>query len=121
VQWRLSGRHGAGQTKQSPPKAPILTRDCQFREITMSDPLTNSSSSRPREVPLGRITVLEIARRLNIGRQAVYAMLKQGVIPALRIGRRWIVTRHAYEQWERTCGMRAGAGLVAQPEVTVWN
>jgi len=65
------------------------------------------------------MTVSEVARRLGIGRQAVYAMLKQGVIPGLRIGRRWIITRRAYQQWERSCGMRAGAGLVAQPEVTV--
>jgi excisionase family DNA binding protein len=71
--------------------------------------------------PSSRISVLEIARRLNIGRLAVYSMLKQGIIPGVRLGRRWIVTRHAYEQWERTCGMRAGAGLVAQPEVTVLN
>jgi excisionase family DNA binding protein len=76
-----------------------------------ADGLANSPSSR--------ITVLEIARRLNIGRQAVYTMLKQGFIPGLRIGRRWIITRHAYQQWERTCGMQPGAGLVAQPEVTV--
>lgn len=63
----------------------------------------------------------EIARRLGIGRQTVYAMLNQGAIPGLRVGRRWIVTRHAYAQWERTCGLRAGAGLTTQPEVTVFN
>jgi excisionase family DNA binding protein len=65
--------------------------------------------------------VLEIARRLDIGRMAVYSMLEQGIMPGLRIGRRWIVTRHAYEQWERTCGVRVGAGLAAQPEVPVLN
>ncbi len=84
-------------------------------------PKAQASADGLANSPSSRITVLEIARRLNIGRQAVYAMLKQGVIPALRIGRRWIITRHAYEQWERTCGMQAGAGLVAQPEVTVLN
>jgi excisionase family DNA binding protein len=68
-----------------------------------------------------RITVLEIAQRLDVGRLAVYAMLEQKVIPGIRLGRRWIITRHAYEQWERTCGVPAGAGLVAQPEATVLN
>ena len=63
----------------------------------------------------------EIARRLDIGRLAVYAMLDQGILPGIRLGRRWIITRHAYEQWERTCGMRAGAGLPTEPEVTVLN
>ena len=41
----------------------------------------------------------------NSGRIAVYTMLEQGIIPAIRLGRRWIVTRHAFENWERTCGM----------------
>ena len=73
----------------------------------MSDSLSN------------RISVPEIARRLEIGRLAVYTMLEQGVLPGIRLGRRWIITRQAYEQWERTCGMRRGPGLHARPEVTV--
>jgi excisionase family DNA binding protein len=53
-----------------------------------------------------RITVKEIADRLRVSEMAVYDMLKQGVIPAIRPGRRrWIVTRYVYEQWERTCGL----------------
>jgi len=75
--------------------------------------------------PRTRMTVEEIASRLDIGRQAVYAMLEQGLLPGIRLGRRWIITRHAYDEWERTCGMRpgtpAGTGLHAQPEVTVLN
>jgi excisionase family DNA binding protein len=51
-----------------------------------------------------RITIPEIAERLAIGRQAVYAMLEQRIIPAIRLGKRWIVTRHAYENWERSAG-----------------
>jgi excisionase family DNA binding protein len=71
--------------------------------------------------PPARMTVEEIAHRLDIGRLAVYAMLEQGIIPAIRLGRRWIITRHAFENWERTCGMRSGTGLTAEPEVTVFN
>jgi len=69
----------------------------------------------------GRISVPEIARRLNVGRVAVYAMLDQRILPGIRLGRRWIITRHAYEQWERTCGTQRGAGLPEPPEVTVLN
>ena len=69
----------------------------------------------------GRISVPEIARPLGIGRLAVYAMLKQRILPGIRLGRRWIVTRHAYDQWERTCGMRSGTGLIAPQEVMVLN
>ena len=91
----------------------------------MSDLLRDSNSARPgdtlTERLASRISVPEIARRLDIGRLAVYAMLEQGIMPGIRLGRRWLITRHAYEQWERTCGMRAGAGLPTQPEVTVLN
>ena len=45
----------------------------------------------PTVNPRARMTVDEIARRLDIGRVAVYAMLEQGIIPAVRLGRRWIV------------------------------
>lgn len=71
--------------------------------------------------PSGRVSVLEIARRLSIGRLAVYSMLEQGIIPGVRLGRRWIITRNAYLTWERTCGLPAGAGLNRQPEVDVVN
>jgi excisionase family DNA binding protein len=66
-----------------------------------------------------RMSVPEIARRLAIGRLAVYAMLEEGILPGIRVGRRWIITRHAYEQWERTCGLRSGTGPAPEPEVRV--
>jgi excisionase family DNA binding protein len=65
-----------------------------------------------------RISVLEIARRLNIGRLAVYSMLETGIIPGLRLGRRWIITRHAFESWERTCGMPTGLQRKTEHKVT---
>ena len=65
------------------------------------------------------MSIPEIANRLSVGRLAVYTMLERGIIPAIRLGRRWIVTRHAYEQWERTCGVQAGTGLNARTEVPV--
>jgi excisionase family DNA binding protein len=85
--------------------------DDQMQPTT--DEVADASSSR--------ITVLEIARRLNIGRLAVYSMLEQGIIPGLRLGRRWIITRQAYLTWESTCGLPPGTGLQRQPEVDVVN
>lgn len=55
----------------------------------------------------GRISVHEIAKRLSLGRIAVYRMLTHRLIPAIRLGKRWVVTRHAFEDWERNCGKRA--------------
>ena len=66
-----------------------------------------------------RISVLEIVKRLNIGRLAVYSMLEQGNIPGLRLGRRWIITRQAYLRWESTCGVPSNTGLQREPEVDV--
>jgi excisionase family DNA binding protein len=51
-----------------------------------------------------RLAISDIAQRLGVGRLAVYTMLEKGIIPGIRLGRRWIVTQSAYEQWERTCG-----------------
>ncbi len=70
-----------------------------------------------------RMSVPEIARRLAIGRLAVYAMLEQGLLPGIRLGRRWIVTRPAFEAWEETCGTQtgepSGTGFHPKFEVTV--
>jgi excisionase family DNA binding protein len=84
----------------------------------MSDLLKGSNPGRTAELlpeqHSTRVSVPEIARRLNIGRLAVYTMLEQGILPGIRVGRRWIVTRHAFENWERTCGMPTG--LQRRPE-----
>jgi excisionase family DNA binding protein len=64
------------------------------------------------------MSIPEIADRLSVGRLAVYAMLEQGIIPAIRLGRRWIVTRHAFEKWERTCGMPTGLQRRTEHKVT---
>jgi excisionase family DNA binding protein len=91
----------------------------------MSEAIGTCSADRPSEMLASktgnRMSVEEIARRLDVGRLAVYAMLEQGILPGIRLGRRWIITRHAYEQWERTCGVRGEPLLEPQPEVMVLN
>jgi excisionase family DNA binding protein len=51
-----------------------------------------------------RLTVSQIAADLSIGRLKVYEMLEGNIIPNIRLGRTWIVTRSAYEQWKSHCG-----------------
>lgn len=87
----------------------------------MPIPQTTSALEDSRAAGSGRITVPEVARRLGIGRLKVYGMLEQGILPGIKVGRLWIITRHAYEQWERTCGTLPGTGLSPQQEVTVLN
>ena len=62
----------------------------------------------------GRISIDEIAAFLSVGKATVYAMLNQHIIPAIKVGKRWIVTRHAFEEWEKTCGKEA---IVAKGEL----
>jgi len=52
------------------------------------------------------ITVSEIVNRTGISRDVVYDMLEKKEIPAVHFGRkhRWIISRRAFEQWERTFG-----------------
>lgn len=44
-------------------------------------------------------TVPEIAARLGIGRCMAYDLVRQGIIPAKRLGRRWIVPRARFNAW----------------------
>lgn len=62
----------------------------------------------------GRISVVEIADRLSIGRLAVYTMLAKRIIPAIRLGRRWIITRRSYKQWEQAAGRMETGGNTNQ-------
>ena len=52
-----------------------------------------------------RLRIADIAKRLAVGEMAVYEMLEKGILPGIRLGRRWIVTRQAFDRWERTCGL----------------
>lgn len=85
----------------------------------MPRPFADLASGTLGDARCARVTVPEIAERLGIGRLAVYAMLERRIIPGVRLGRRWIVTRHAYEQWEQTCGTRQALDLGRRPEVSV--
>lgn len=51
-----------------------------------------------------RIQVPEICHRLALGRQAVYGLLERNVIPSIRVGKRWVIARWAYENWEKDFG-----------------
>ena len=71
------------------------------------------------ECPQSGMTVEEIAA--SPGHRppdGLCRMLEQGIIPAIRLGRRWIVTRHAFENWERTCGMPTGLQRKTEHKVT---
>ena len=54
--------------------------------------------------PHTTITIPEIAERLDVCEETVYDLCKRHVIPSIRPGRRFIISRAAYEKWEATIG-----------------
>lgn len=58
-----------------------------------------------------RIQVPEICKRLQLGERAVYAMLEAKIIPAMRLGNRWMIARYGYEQWEKDFGQRNASAV----------
>lgn len=52
-------------------------------------------------------TVTEAAYLLNLSRGLTYQYVREGVIPAERIGRRWVVPRRRFHAW--LDGLREGA------------
>jgi len=52
-------------------------------------------------------SVDELAHEIGISRQAAYAALRRGVIPSIRIGKRFVVPRAAIAEWLRTAGNQA--------------
>lgn len=44
-------------------------------------------------------TVHETAGALGLSVSVTYRMIRDGELPAIRVGRRWVVPRRALEQW----------------------
>jgi excisionase family DNA binding protein len=74
--------------------------------VSLINSLADQKEKALSSATSSRISVREIAARLAIGRIAVYRLLESGIIPGIKIGRRWLVTRYAFDGWERTCGVR---------------
>jgi excisionase family DNA binding protein len=49
-----------------------------------------------------------LAEELGISRQSAYAGLREGTIPSIRLGKRFIIPRAAVQEWLRKAG-RSGA------------
>ena len=62
------------------------------------------------------ITVREISDRLGICEETVYDMLRDQAIPNIRYGRRFIISRVAYERWEATIGESIAPSAAKQPQ-----
>ena len=52
-------------------------------------------------------TVEETAKILGVGRAAVYAALRKGIVPSYRCGKRFIIPKTAVQVWLRNAPARA--------------
>jgi excisionase family DNA binding protein len=51
-------------------------------------------------------SVDELAAEIGLSRSSTYAALKKGIIPCIRIGRRFVVSRNAVQRWLDTSPVR---------------
>lgn len=71
---------------------------------------------RPEVVPdEGRAvyTVREVARLLSLSLGGTYELVRSGVIPALRVGGRWIIPKQRFHAWLDSCTEHPHSGLEA--------
>jgi excisionase family DNA binding protein len=61
------------------------------------------------------ITVPEISERIGICEETIYEMLRSRVIPNIRYGRRFIISRNAFERWEATIGEQVQPSVSKEP------
>ena len=52
-------------------------------------------------------TVDEVAALLGVARGVAYDNVRNGLIPAVRVGRRWLVPRSRFHAWLDTTGSAA--------------
>jgi excisionase family DNA binding protein len=56
------------------------------------------AQQKKRQAPPATTTIVEAAKRLNIGRNQAYEAAHRGEIPTIRIGRRWLVPTAALDR-----------------------
>lgn len=71
--------------------------------------MLNQSMTVSPVAPVGNaagatISPNELATMLGLSRQGVYVGLRNGNIPSIRLGKRFVIPRAAIEQWLQTAG-----------------
>ena len=52
-------------------------------------------------------TVAEVARLLSLSRGGTYELVRSGEIPAVRLGRRWVIPKERFHAWLDSCARGA--------------
>jgi excisionase family DNA binding protein len=59
----------------------------------------HDSAAGKRHAERAVYTVVEVAQLLSLSRGTAYALVRDGTIPALRLGGRWVVPRARFHAW----------------------
>ncbi len=64
-----------------------------------------------KPLSLGNVydSVAELAQDLGISRQSAYSGIRAGTIPAIRLGKRFIIPRSAVQEWLKSAGREVHA------------
>ena len=55
------------------------------------------------------MTVAEAAKMLRIGERTAYDLVRQGRLPAIKVGNQWRIEKQAFEEWLAAGGDRGPA------------
>jgi excisionase family DNA binding protein len=64
--------------------------------------MQHDASRSKKSIPT--ISPDELARELGVSRHGIYVGLRNGSIPSIRLGRRFVIPRTAIEHWLETAG-----------------
>src|SRR5205809_1134147 len=81
----------------SPPRAGATRRPSARSAMSAAN-----TADSPPDRPLTEravYTVVEVAKLLSLSRGSAYALVRDGTIPALRLGGRWVVPRARFHAW----------------------
>ena len=69
--------------------------------VQLFDQTPNPDLPPPLVIPADRetYTVAEVAYLLRLSLGNTYALLRDGTIPARKVGARWIISRHRFRHW----------------------
>jgi len=68
--------------------------------IALGTKATDPESARGKQLTERAVyTVVEVAQLLSLSRGTAYALVRDGTIPALRLGGRWVVPRARFHAW----------------------
>jgi excisionase family DNA binding protein len=70
----------------------------------------HASTSEKQPAERAVYTVVEVAQLLSLSRGTAYALVRDGTIPALRLGGRWVIPRARFHAWLDTLDEEQNGG-----------